>query len=126
MNKKLASVGGRVLTDAYGHGLSVMNHRRFAVVASAMALAFTAAFPELAHAQGVGGGASPATMINNIATFILGPFGQSLAVLGIVAIGVSWMFGRASLGLIAGVIGGIIIMFGASFLGSTLTGGAGG
>jgi type IV secretion system protein VirB2 len=83
-------------------------------------------FPALAHAQTVSGGASPATMINNICTFILGPFGQSLAVLGIIAIGLSWMFGRASLGLIAGVIGGIVIMFGASYLGQTLTGGAGG
>ncbi|MBO9112496.1 MULTISPECIES: pilin major subunit VirB2 [Rhizobium/Agrobacterium group] len=71
------------------------------------------------------GGTDPATMVNNICTFILGPFGQSLAVLGIVAIGVSWMFGRASLGLVAGVVGGIVIMFGASFLGQTLTGGGG-
>jgi len=88
------------------------------------ALALTAV-PSLARAQAVTGGASPATMINNICTFILGPFGQSLAVLGIIAIGLSWMFGRVSLGLIAGVIGGIVIMFGASYLGSTLTGGGG-
>ena len=87
-------------------------------------LAMTA-LPSLASAQTVTGGASPATMINNICTFILGPFGQSLAVLGIIAIGLSWMFGRVSLGLIAGVIGGIVIMFGASYLGSTLTGGGG-
>jgi type IV secretion system protein VirB2 len=33
------------------------------------------------------------------------------------------MFGRASLGVIAGIIGGIVIMFGASYLGETLTGG---
>ncbi|MCZ4093211.1 pilin major subunit VirB2 [Sinorhizobium psoraleae] len=72
------------------------------------------------------GGSDPAAMVNNICGFILGPFGQSLAVLGIVAIGVSWMFGRASLGLVAGVVGGIVIMFGASFLGKTLIGGAGG
>jgi type IV secretion system protein VirB2 len=82
--------------------------------------------PALAQAQTVTGGASPATMINNICSFILGPFGQSLAVLGIIAIGLSWMFGRVSLGLIAGVIGGIVIMFGASYLGSTLTGGTAG
>lgn len=69
------------------------------------------------------GGTSPATILTNICTFILGPFGQSLAVLGIVAIGLSWMFGRASLGLIAGVVGGIVIMFGASFLETTLVGG---
>ena len=81
------------------------------------------AAPRIALAQTVSGGASPATMINNICTFILGPFGQSLAVLGIIAIGLAWMFGRVSLGLIAGVIGGIVIMFGASYLGQTLTGG---
>jgi type IV secretion system protein VirB2 len=79
--------------------------------------------PAIAHAQTVSGGASPQTMLNNICTFILGPFGQTLAVLGIIAIGVLWMFGRASLGVIAGIIGGIILMFGASYLGQTLTGG---
>ena len=78
--------------------------------------------PLAARAQTVSGGASPETMLNNICTFILGPFGQSLAVLGIIAIGILWMFGRASLGVIAGIIGGIVIMFGASYLGQTLTG----
>lgn len=77
-----------------------------------------------AHAQAAG--ADPSAILNKICQFILGPFGQSLAVLGIIAIGVSWMFGRASLGLIAGVIGGIVIMFGASFIGTTLTGGGAG
>jgi type IV secretion system protein VirB2 len=81
------------------------------------------ASPSLAIAQTVTGGASPQTMLNNVCTFILGPFGQTLAVLGIIAIGVLWMFGRASLGVIAGIIGGIVIMFGASYLGQTLTGG---
>jgi type IV secretory pathway VirB2 component (pilin) len=81
------------------------------------------ALPRLADAQMVAGGASPQMMINNVCQFILGPFGQSLAVLGIIAIGVLFMFGRASLGIIAGVIGGIVIMFGASYLGMTLTGG---
>ena len=81
----------------------------------------------VAHAQGTGiagvtGGASAATMLQDIANFILGAFGQTLAVLAIIGIGLAWMFGRVSLGLIAGVIGGIIIMFGASFLASTLIG----
>lgn len=104
----------------------VPSHFRADRIAAAIALAAAVVFPALAEAQTVTGGASPATMINNICTFILGPFGQSLAVLGIIAIGLSWMFGRVSLGLIAGVIGGIVIMFGASYLGSTLTGGSGG
>lgn len=79
--------------------------------------------PAVAYAQTVSGGASPQTMLNNICTFILGPFGQTLAVLGIIGIGLLWMFGRASLGVIAGIVGGIVIMFGASYLGQTLTGG---
>ena len=79
--------------------------------------------PSLAFAQTGTGGANPQTMLNNVCAFILGPFGQTLAVLGIIGIGVLWMFGRASLGVIAGIIGGIVIMFGASYLGQTLTGG---
>ena len=114
------------MTWAYGTGQSVLDRHRSMQIVGALALWAAAAFPTLAHAQTVTGGASPATMINNICTFILGPFGQSLAVLGIIAIGLSWMFGRVSLGLIAGVIGGIVIMFGASYLGSTLTGGTAG
>ncbi len=87
-------------------------------------LAFVlAAMPAMAFAQTVSGGASPATMLNNVCTFILGPFGETIAVLGIIGIGFLFMFGRASLGVIAGVIGGIVIMFGASYLGQTLTGG---
>lgn len=76
-------------------------------------------------AMAAGDGTDPTTILENICQFILGPFGQSLAVLGIVAIGLMWMFGRASLGVIAGVVGGIVIMFGASYLGKTLIGGGG-
>lgn len=79
------------------------------------------AFASPAFAQ-ISGGTDPATILTNIGTFILGGFGQSLAGLGIVAIGLSWMFGRASLGLVAGVIGGIVIMFGASYLTTKLIG----
>lgn len=93
--------------------------RRFRALTTVLTALWIGASTRTASAQG----ADPATMLNNICDFILGPFGQSLAVLGIVAIGLSWMFGRASLGLVAGVVGGIVIMFGASFLGQTLTGG---
>jgi type IV secretion system protein VirB2 len=89
---------------------------------AAMALTLLGS-PGLAYAQTVTGGESPQTMINAICTFILGPFGETIAVLGIIGIGFLFMFGRASLGVIAGVIGGIVIMFGASYLGQTLTGG---
>ena len=126
MTNRVLLAGGHPVTEAHGNLLYVLGRRSSALIKTGLTLAAVAAFPLLAQAQTVTGGASPATMINNICTFILGPFGQSLAVLGIIAIGLSWMFGRVSLGLIAGVIGGIVIMFGASYLGSTLTGGAGG
>lgn len=81
--------------------------------------------PALAYAQTVTAGASPQTMINNVCTFILGPFGATIAVLGLIGIGFLFMFGRASLGIIAGIVGGIVIMYGASYLGQTLTGSGG-
>lgn len=126
MQARLVTCTERLMTEAYGRGMRAIERFNLAYILGVLALSAAIAFPDLAHAQTVTGGASPATMINNISTFILGPFGQSLAVLGIIAIGLSWMFGRASLGLIAGVIGGIVIMFGASYLGSTLTGGTAG
>lgn len=84
-------------------------------------LLMNAASPAFAQASG---GFAPTTMLDNVVQFILGQFGQGLAVLGIIAIGLAWMFGRASLGLVAGVVGGIVIMFGASFLESALTSGS--
>ncbi len=126
MKNRIVLATRGLLTEAYGQGVSVVNRRRSNQVLAALAVGAALVLPGVAEAQTVTGGASPATMINNICSFILGPFGQSLAVLGIIAIGLSWMFGRVSLGLIAGVIGGIVIMFGASYLGSTLTGGTGG
>lgn len=91
----------------------------------AAAALVTFSVPVLAYAQTVTGGTSPQTMINNVCTFILGPFGATIAVLGLIGIGFLFMFGRASLGIIAGIVGGIVIMYGASYLGETLTGGGG-
>ncbi len=94
----------------------------------AFGLAIASAFSSVANAQtdtdttGVTGGLDPATMLLNVTNFILGPFGQTLGVIGIIGIGMAWMFGRASLGLVAGVIGGIVIMFGAGFLGHSIMG----
>jgi type IV secretion system protein VirB2 len=93
------------------------------VVKALARTSITLAIPIAAHAQTVSGGASPQTMINNVCTFILGPFGATIAVLGLIGIGFLFMFGRASLGVIAGIVGGIVIMYGASYLGQTLTGG---
>jgi len=110
------------LALAWGTRNTPKQHRMLFLQRAAMALALLGS-PGLAYAQTVTGGESPQTMINAICTFILGPFGETIAVLGIIGIGFLFMFGRASLGVIAGVIGGIVIMFGASYLGQTLTGG---
>lgn len=59
---------------------------------------------------------SPEAILQLIVTFVTGTFGQMLAILGIVGCGVAWMFGRASMGLVSGVIGGIVIIFGASYI----------
>ena len=81
--------------------------------------------PVLAHAQTVSGGTSPTTILNNIATFILGPFGQSIAVLSVIGIGVAFMFGRATLGLLGGLVGGLVLIFGASYLVTQFVGSGG-
>lgn len=99
-----------------------ISNRCSSVERSVWALALSG-IPALARAQTVSGGESPQTMINNVCTFILGPFGATIAVLGLIGIGFLFMFGRASLGVIAGIVGGIVIMYGASYLGQTLTGG---
>jgi len=103
---------------------STVEPRLRSLLPQRLALALVMLFsPVMAYAQTVSGGESPQTMINNVCTFILGPFGETIAVLGIIGIGFLFMFGRASLGVIAGIIGGIVIMFGASYLGQALTGG---
>ncbi len=126
MTPQLPAFAGRVSIPRLSGRSAFPQLRRSATLMAPIIIAALSLIPVVAEAQTISGGASPATMINNVCTFILGPFGQSLAVLGIIGIGLSWMFGRISLGLIAGVIGGIVIMFGASYLGSTLTGGGGG
>ena len=78
--------------------------------------------PTMAFAQAVTGGYSPQTMLSNACAFVLGPFGQSIAVLFIMGLGVAWMAGRASLHLLGQVIGGIVLLFGAAYLQQTLTG----
>jgi type IV secretion system protein VirB2 len=84
-----------------------------------------AGLPILAHAQTVTGGTDPSTIINNIATFILGPFGQAIAILAVIAVGFAFMFGRLGIFLLAGVVGGLILIFGSSYLVTQFIGGAG-
>jgi type IV secretion system protein VirB2 len=76
-----------------------------------------------AQAQTVGGGTDPSTILQAITTYILGPFGQSLAVLGLIAVGISFLLGRLGLFVLAAFIGGLILIFGSSYLVSQFLGG---
>ena len=98
---------------------------RLALRYAAPLLLAAALLPVLAHAQTVSGGTSPQTILNNIATFILGPFGQSIAVLSVIGIGVAFIFGRATLGLLGGLVGGLVLIFGASYLVTQFVGSGG-
>jgi type IV secretory pathway VirB2 component (pilin) len=80
-----------------------------------------AALPVAARAQ-VGGGTDPSTILNNIATFILGPFGQAVGILAIISAGFSWIFGYLGVYHVAAVVGGLVLVFGSSYLITTLVG----
>lgn len=81
--------------------------------------------PAAAHAQVVSGGTSPTTIINNIATFILGPFGEGVAVLAVAAVGFMCWSGRMGLAAIGWLAAGLVLVFGSSYLVTTFIGGGG-
>ena len=123
---RTADAARGLVTRSYAEGLSLLKPGPASARPLALGLAIAMVFSSVANAatdtEAVTGGLDPATMLTNVCGFILGAFGQTLGVLGIIGIGMAWMFGRASLGLVAGVIGGIVIMFGAGFLGQSLMG----
>lgn len=100
---------------------SMMGHPK-TLERATLAFAMSVGMASDAFAQATTFDVNPATLLTAITSQILGPMGTSLAVIGIIAIGLMWMFGRASLSLVAGVIGGIAIMFGASWIATQLTG----
>lgn len=79
--------------------------------------------PVIAHAQVVSGGTSPTTIIDNIATFILGPFGEGVAVLAVAAVGFMCWTGRMGFHAIGWLAAGLVLVFGSSYLVTTFVGG---
>jgi type IV secretory pathway VirB2 component (pilin) len=69
-----------------------------------------------------GGNTDPATILQAVLKVMTGSMGTALAALGIIACGLAWMFGRASLGLISGVVGGIMIVFSSAYVANQLVG----
>ena len=76
-----------------------------------------------AYAQTIGGGTDPSTILTAVASYILGPFGQALAVLALIGVGISFLVGRLGLFGIAAFIGGLVLVFGSSYLVQQFLGG---
>jgi type IV secretion system protein VirB2 len=70
-------------------------------VAAALVLA------EPSFAQGT---SSAETMLGTIITFLTGPVGKGLAVIALIATGISWMFGAIDMRQAGGVAIGIIVV----------------
>jgi type IV secretion system protein VirB2 len=91
---------------------------RIAFTGAAFALL---ASPALAQAAG---GADATTLLQNIVTYLTGSVARLLAIIAIVVVGIVWMFGLFDLRRAALVVLGIIVVFGAAQIVTTLTGGA--
>lgn len=85
------------------------------LVASLMMLA--AIEPALAQTANIEG------VLQNIVTMLTGNVARLLATLAVIIVGVAWMFGFMDLRKAAYVVLGVAIVFGASEVVSTLTGG---
>lgn len=78
---------------------------------------------EPAFAQTAGSNAE--TLLQNVVTLLTGNIARLLAIIAVVVVGVLWMFGLFDLRRAALVVLGIIVVFGAAQLVSTLTGSSG-
>lgn len=67
-------------------------------------------------------GAGVTGFLQNIVTLITGPLGQVLAVLAIAIVGVGALMGAFSVRMLGGVVAGVMILFGASWIVGQITG----
>lgn len=81
-----------------------------------------------AHAQTITGGGtgSATTFINNIANLATGTLGQSLSILAVAIVGISFAFGAASFRALGAVVMGVVIIFSAAWMVGQITGNGGG
>ena len=96
-----------------------INIRAFGVTV-AMATVLSIATIEPAFAQGAGG---IETVLQNIVTLLTGNVAKLLATIAVIIVGIAWMFGYLDLRKAAYVVLGIGILFGASQIVSTISGG---
>lgn len=85
-----------------------------AAMAAALLLAADSALAQTANIEGV---------LQNIVTMLTGNVARLLATLAVIIVGIAWMFGFMDLRKAAYVVLGVAIVFGASEVVSTLTGG---
>jgi len=91
---------------------------RAAPVTIAAVLTLLVAEPALAQTANIEG------VLQNIVTMLTGNVARLLATLAVIIVGIAWMFGYLDLRKAAYVVLGVAIVFGASEIVSTLTGGA--
>ncbi len=88
-----------------------------APVTMSAALLLVAVEPALAQTANIEG------VLQNIVTMLTGNVARLLATLAVIIVGIAWMFGYLDLRKAAYVVLGVAIVFGASEIVSTLTGG---
>ncbi|ABQ29121.1 TrbC/VirB2 family protein [Acidiphilium cryptum] len=120
MKQRLTKLRDRVANFAAG---TVSKIDRGAWIQPAVLVTVGFLLPAVAHAQVVSGGTSPTTIIDNIATFILGPFGEGVAVLAVAAVGFMCWTGRMGFHAIGWLAAGLVLVFGSSYLVTTFVGG---
>jgi len=88
-----------------------------ATAAIGVAIALLTVDPALAQTANIEG------VLQNIVTMLTGNVARLLATLAVIIVGIAWMFGYLDLRKAAYVVLGVAIVFGASEIVSTLTGG---
>lgn len=99
--------------------MSRINMRSLTAI-TLMAAVFSAVAIEPAFAQSAGG---IETVLQNIVTLLTGNVAKLLATIAVIIVGIAWMFGYLDLRKAAYVVLGIGIIFGASQIVSTISGG---
>ncbi len=99
--------------------MSRINIRAFGATVT-MATVLSIAMIEPAFAQSAGG---IETVLQNIVTLLTGNVAKLLATIAVIIVGIAWMFGYLDLRKAAYVVLGIGILFGASQIVSTISGG---
>ena len=93
--------------------------RQLGLIATALFVLFIV-LPDVAHAAG--GFDKITSVLTSITQTVIGPLGKAICVLGIVAVGLMWVFGQMDPKRALLVVIGIGVIFGANEIASALTG----